>query len=192
MKARNAQYNERGDIDVELLMGEQWVPFTASPNDTEASGRNIFDQLASDNPAAYVAPDPEPQPTAIELFDAAQAALRAAVNDERNRRLYLPFDFNGTLFDRDPVSIARISGAGILALGAMMNGAQLGNYRWHSGATDFGWISYDGSIVTMDAQTVFAFGQAAAKRETLIIFAADALKKTSPIPIDFAADKYWP
>ncbi len=118
--------------------------------------------------------------------------LTEAVNAERDRRLPLPFEFNGTLFDRDPTSLSRISGAGVLALGAMIDGAQPGDLRWHGGLNDFGWISYDGSIINMDAQTVFAFGQAAAERETLLVFAAKALKSMDPIPDDFADDGYWP
>lgn len=128
-----------------------------------------------------------------EAFDPPVLTVTAdQVNAERDRRLPLPFEFNGTLFDRDPVSLSRISGAGVLALGAIINGAPPGDLSWHGGDSDFGWIAYDGSIVNMDAQTVFAFGQAAARTETLIVFAAKALKSMDPIPADYADDLYWP
>ena len=121
-----------------------------------------------------------------------QSVLSEEVNRERDRRLPMPFNFNGSLYDRDPTSVARISGAGTLALGAIIGGAQPGNLRWHGGNNDFGWIDYNGNINTMDAQTVFAFGQAAAERETLIVFSAKSLKTMDPIPEDYANDIYWP
>jgi len=69
MEVRNAQYNARGDIDCELLLGSEWVPFTASSTDGEATGRQLFETLDSDSTtAAYVAPDPEPEPTTAELL----------------------------------------------------------------------------------------------------------------------------
>ncbi|WP_050518331.1 hypothetical protein [Pseudorhodobacter antarcticus] len=63
---------------------------------------------------------------------------------------------------------------------------------WHGGESDFGWIALDNKIVPMDAQTVFAFGQAAARVESELVFIANWLKKQDPIPADFASGKYWP
>jgi len=114
------------------------------------------------------------------------------VRAERDRRLSLDFEFQGKMFQRDRESIARISGAGTLALGAMVGGAQPGDLFWHGRDTPFAWIASDDSLVTMDAQTCFAFGQAAAARETEIIFAAKTLREMDPIPSDYADDKYWP
>ena len=111
---------------------------------------------------------------------------------ERDRRLALDFEFQGVMYQRDPESIARISGAGTLALGAMVSGAQVGDLFWHGRETPFAWIASDDTLVTMDAQTCFAFGQAAAARETEIVFAAKALREMDPIPTDFTDDKYWP
>lgn len=117
---------------------------------------------------------------------------RADVNAERNRRMRGTFTFNGTAFNCDSDSLQRITGAGTLAGFAMGAGAQAGNLYWHGGTSPFAWIAADNSVVTMDAPTAFAFGQAAAANETLHIFAAKALKDLDPIPTDYANDAYWP
>lgn len=117
---------------------------------------------------------------------------RADVNAERNRRMRGTFTFNGTEFNCDADSLQRITGAGTLAGFAMAAGAQAGDLFWHGGESPFAWIAADNSTVTMDAQTAFAFGQAAAANETRHIFAAKALKDADPIPTDYAADEYWP
>jgi len=129
--------------------------------------------------------------TAEELAADRESLIRD-IKQERDRRLPLDFDFQGVMYQRDPESIARISGAGTLALGAMVNGAQVGDLFWHGRETPFAWIASDDSLVTMDAQTCFAFGQAAAARETEIVFAAKALREMGPIPSDFTEDTYWP
>ena len=46
MELRNLQYNQDGSIDLEFkhsIYG--WIPFTASENDTEETGRTIFETL---------------------------------------------------------------------------------------------------------------------------------------------------
>jgi len=82
--------------------------------------------------------------------------------------------------------------AATLAGFAMGAGAKAGNLRWHGGAVDFTWIAADNSLTTMDAQTCFAFGNAAATNESAHIFAGHAIKAMDPIPADFTNDKYWP
>lgn len=128
----------------------------------------------------------------VEELAADRESLIRDIKQERDRRLPLDFGFQGVMYQRDPESIARISGAGTLALGAMVNGTQVGDLFWHGRETPFAWIASDDSLVTMDAQTCFAFGQAAAARETEIVFAAKALREMDPIPTDFTDDKYWP
>lgn len=117
---------------------------------------------------------------------------RADVNYERDLRMRGVFSFNGTVFNCDADSLQRITGAGTLAGFAIAAGAQAGDLFWHGGESPFAWIAADNSIVTMDAQTAFAFGQAAARNETLHIFAAKAIKDMDPIPTDYTADFYWP
>lgn len=114
------------------------------------------------------------------------------VKEERNRRLEADFLFNGKMFQRDSKSLDRITGAATLAGFAIANGAQPGDLRWANPDRDFGWISSDDTVVPMDAQTTFQFGQVAASIETSIVFAAKALREMDPIPTDYKDDKYWP
>lgn len=95
------------------------------------------------------------------------------------------------LWQRDRISLQRITGAATLAGFAVAAGAQPGDFLWHGGSEPFGWIAADNEVVTMDAQTVFAFGQAAAAVETRLIFAARALREMDPIPEDFRDDRWW-
>jgi len=114
------------------------------------------------------------------------------VKAERDRRLVADFEFNSKMFQRDKVSLQRITGAATLAGFAIGNGAAVGDLRWANPDSDFGWIASDDTVVPMDAYTAFQFGQAAAGVETSIIFAAKALREMNPIPDDFKDDKYWP
>jgi hypothetical protein len=121
------------------------------------------------------------------------AQSRAAVNRERDRRMTSTFAFAGKDFDCDQDSLARITGAATLAGFAMGAGAPAGFMRWHGGAADFAWIAADYTLFPMDAQTCFAFGQAAANNQSAFIFAAKAIKGMAPIPADFATNAdYWP
>lgn len=115
-----------------------------------------------------------------------------AVNEERDRRVATRFIFNGKAFAFDPGSKQRVTGAATLAGFAIGNGAQPGDVEWAGGGSPFVWIADDNSLVPMDAQTCFAFGQAAAAHESAHIFAARALKDLNPIPLDYANDAYWP
>lgn len=129
--------------------------------------------------------------TAEDKAAAAQAARSEAVNAERDRRLRAGFVFQGTLFGFDDVSKSRITGAATLAGFAMGAGAQPGDFFWANADEGFGWIAHDNSVVPMDAQTCFAFGQAAAAHESAHVFAAFALKAIG-VPADFADDRHWP
>ena len=53
MKYRNPTFNENGTIDVEIEHPDfGWIPFTASPDDSEPHGRQIFNDL-KDEAAPY-------------------------------------------------------------------------------------------------------------------------------------------
>lgn len=81
MNIRNAAYNAYGTIDCEIehpVFG--WIPFTASPNDTEAHGREIYAELTALGAIApYVPPPapPEPAPPAPPTLAELQAQLTA-------------------------------------------------------------------------------------------------------------------
>jgi len=127
------------------------------------------------------APAPAPPPPTAEQ-----------VNAERDRRIDRGFVFGGNLYQSRPEDRENISGASVAALSAIMSGATAGNYLWHGGASPFVWIAADNSEHQMDAQTMFAFGQAAMAHKQANIFAARAIKDTDPIPTDYTGDSYWP
>jgi len=124
--------------------------------------------------------------TSIHVIDSTD------VDVERDARISTGFKFFGKSYAMDEISKARIAYMATLAGFAVGAGAAAGNYRWHGGDTDFVWIADDNSLNPMDAPTVFAFGQAAATWEMNCIFAARALKDTSPIPTDYQNPSYWP
>lgn len=118
-------------------------------------------------------------------------AASVHVNAERDRRLKT-FTFSGRVFDFDAESTVNIAGAGTLALAAIINGAKPGNLRWANPDRDFMWISADNFSVSMDAQTCFAFAQAAAQWKSGHIHAARLIKDMTKIPSDYAANARWP
>lgn len=122
----------------------------------------------------------------------AKVVTAEMVKAERDRRLEADFEFQGKMYQRDSKSLDRITGAATLAGFAIAAGAQVGDLRWANATRDFGWIASDDTVTTMDAQTAFAFGQAAAERETSIVFAAKTLREMDPIPTDYTDDGYWP
>lgn len=59
MDIRNPIYNADDSIDCEIFHPEyKWVPFTASPHDTEKHGRDIYRAALAMGPAAYIPPPP--------------------------------------------------------------------------------------------------------------------------------------
>lgn len=81
MEIRNPKYTATGAIDCEVdFHGLGWLPFTATPDDPEAHGREIFALAEAMGPAAY---DP-PQASIEDYKTAVQAHLNAAAQS----RLY--------------------------------------------------------------------------------------------------------
>jgi len=114
------------------------------------------------------------------------------VNQERDKRME-KFTFGGKEYSisKDDGSLANVSGAGTLALGAMVSGAQPGNLRWADPAVDFSWIADDNTLTTMDAQSTWAFAQAAAAWRKAMIYKARAIKDLEEIPTDYKNNSYW-
>lgn len=137
---------------------------------------------------AFEVVDGEP----VAVFEAIPPPTPEAVDAERDQRITEGFEFGGTHYQTRDQDRENISGASVAALAAMMNGAQADDYRWHGGDTDFEWIATDNSTTKMDAQTMFAFGQAAMAHKQKHIFAARSLKDSDPIPTDYTDDSYWP
>ncbi len=124
-------------------------------------------------------------------LEADRSEIAAAITAERDRRIAAGFTHNGVNYDFDEASKSRITGAATLAGFALSSGALAGDLLWHGGTQPFVWVAADNSLVSMDAQTCFAFGQAAAAHETRHIFWARALKDADPIPEDFTNDIHW-
>lgn len=114
----------------------------------------------------------------------------ADVDAERDRRAS-SFVFDGKSYDLGGQSLVNVAGAGTMALAAIINGAQAGDYRWSDPEEDFAWIAKDNTKTKMDAQTCWAFSQTAAAWRKHCIFKARVLKDKSPIPADYAADSHW-
>lgn len=132
-----------------------------------------------------------------ETFSESQPELVVSISSvdvdkERDRRIDAGIQFQGVTFQSRATDRENIAGAAQLGFMAMVAGAQAGDLRWSSPNADFAWISSDNTLVPMDAQTVVAFGRAAAERKQALIFAARQLKDMESIPIDYTDDKWWP
>lgn len=114
------------------------------------------------------------------------------IDAERDRRIDAGIEFQGVTFQSRATDRENIAGAAQLAFMAVVAGAQAGDLRWSNADADFSWIASDNSLVPMDAQTVVAFGKAAAERKQALIFAARQLKDMESIPADYADDTWWP
>lgn len=122
----------------------------------------------------------------------APGPTNSDVNKERDRRMEV-FSFNGKDYAirSSDGSLSNVSGAGTLALGAMVAGAQPGNLRWADPNNDFTWIAEDNTQVTMDAQTTWAFASAAAAWRKQMIYNARTLKDLPSIPANYTDNMYW-
>jgi len=79
MSYRNPTFTETGAVDCEINHPQYgWIPFTASPTDSEKHGRDLHEAILADGGiAAYVAPPP---PTEAELLATLATQARAKRN----------------------------------------------------------------------------------------------------------------
>ncbi len=86
MNARNPQYNAAGTVDLEFDHPEYgWIPFTASPDDIEQTGRDLYAQAVAGDfgpIAPYVPPPPYVAPAEA---NKAEAERRLAKTDWVNQ-----------------------------------------------------------------------------------------------------------
>lgn len=76
MNYKNPRYNQHGTIDCEVYHPQfGWVPFTASPDDCEEHGRQLWEILS----AGEVEPYTPPQPPTDEEVAAEAIAIRDAL-----------------------------------------------------------------------------------------------------------------
>ena len=170
------------DPSVQTKPGWRWLPYQAT-----AQPDTMSDPTVHAVPSTIVEPDRVVQTWTT----VTRAPTGKDVNAERDRRLGT-FAFAGHSYNFGPDSQTNISGAGVLSLAAIINGATPGNLRWVDAGHDFTWIDASNQRVPMDAQTCFAFAQAAAIWKSAHIRAARTIKDLSPIPADYATDARWP
>lgn len=166
-------------IDCTIEVDGVEMPYTAAYGDP--STVLVWNALVSGD-AGDIAPYVEPP---------LRVPTPADVDAERDRRIADGFRFAGKAYQSRPEDRENIAGASLAALAAMST-ASPGDFRWHGGESDFVWIAADNSLTPMDAQTMFAFGQAAMAHKQAHIFAARALKDAVPIPPDYEDDSRWP
>lgn len=79
MKIRSPKHNARGTIDCEIEHPEYgWIPFTASPDDVEEHGREIYQKLISGEAGDIAEYIPQQLPTYEELVAYVEAARKEA------------------------------------------------------------------------------------------------------------------
>lgn len=161
------------------------------PNDVKPiSDERFLSILVNPAPGKIRSHDAEGLPI---LIDAPMSVPAAAdIDRERDRRIDAGVEFQGVMFQSRGTDRENIAGAAQLGFMAVVAGAEPGDLRWSSSDADFAWIASDNTLVPMDAQTVVAFGKAAAERKQVLIFAARQLKDMEPIPADYTDDKWWP
>lgn len=158
MNIRNAKYNAIGSIDCEIehdVFG--WIPFTASKDDTEQSGREIYSSALAAEPAAYVD---------TRSVEELKAEKNAAINAARLRANQSHFTFMGEQIATDPLSRSDIDGAH-------------GDWLTGQAPQDWpgGWKTMGNSYVPIpDQATWFAFYRAMVAQGTTNFLHAQALK----------------
>lgn len=121
----------------------------------------------------------------------------AEVNEEMYRRLELDLSYLGHSFQMNETSRNLIRRAAVQASVFLLSGGQADDAKWHlpadqkaSGAA-FAWIASDNTPVPMLASETVAFGTAVDTREMFLRMKARGLKDMTPIPLDYADEKYW-
>lgn len=116
---------------------------------------------------------------------------KSDIDQERDRRIYKSFFWNGFEIQSDRDSIENILGACSKALIFITTGGDPNNPYWTSPTEKFTWIAADNSIVELTPAQMLAMGSTAAEHKKNCIFAARSLKDMNPIPLDFQDDKWW-
>jgi hypothetical protein len=76
MEFRNAHYNAAGTIDCEIDHPQfGWIPFTASPDDIEQFGREVFAAIDKSIVGPYAPPPPEDQPRSMVAKSVVQSRI---------------------------------------------------------------------------------------------------------------------
>ncbi len=114
-RIENARYLENGAIDCEVLFEgmDEPLPYTATPDDTAATGRQIWQALQSGEYPVI------PFTVTPELLAAAREAKKQEINAWRAEQEARPFMFewNGHTWNAGPDSLVRIYPAAMAAKG---------------------------------------------------------------------------
>lgn len=113
------------------------------------------------------------------------------IDSQRDERISSGFEHGERKYRSRAEDRASITENANLAAMAIMNGAQPGELNWLNDDEEFQWIDADNERVPMDAQSMINLARSAATHKNRLVFAARTLKDMSPIPADFADDKYW-
>lgn len=129
----------------------------------------------------------------VQVAAYVEAGTKRDVNLERDRRI-ATFQFGGHVFQYGVQRSGPIASVCSSALGAIMNGAAPGDYRWSNAERDFVWYDIDNVAVKMDAQTAWDFAKSADIWMQGHAVAARALKDMQPIPppAEIAKHPIWP
>ena len=104
---KNARRLENGAIDCEILFEgmEDFIPYTATPEDTATTGQQIWQELQSGKWG-----DIAPFTVSPEMLEAAKAAKRQEIEAWRTEQEAQPFMFewNGRIWNAGPDSLARL------------------------------------------------------------------------------------
>lgn len=173
MEHRNYKRLLDGRIDCEInhhRLG--WIPFTASPDDTEEFGRDLFEEL---NQIGVMDTETLPLPNGYD------------VNNERDKRILRGKVFTVTGYGEVNLEgrqqdIANLSSLGTFALGAIGSG---------QGAATTKFRDKDNVVHTLTWSQVFELYTKASAYISAVYTASWNLKD-SGIPADYTEDTYWP
>ncbi|MCS1364077.1 DUF4376 domain-containing protein [Escherichia coli] len=106
-KIKNARWLESGAIDCEILFEgmEDFIPYTATPEDTATTGQQIWQELQSGKWGEIA-----PFTASPELIAAAKDAKKREIEAWRTEQEAQPFTFewNGRTWNAGPDSLARL------------------------------------------------------------------------------------
>ncbi|HGT5963380.1 TPA: DUF4376 domain-containing protein [Escherichia coli] len=107
-KIKNARWLESGAIDCEILFEgmEDFIPYTATPEDTATTGQRIWQELQSGKWGEIA-----PFTVSPEMLEAVKAAKRREIEAWRTEQEAQPFTFewNGRTWNGGADSISRIA-----------------------------------------------------------------------------------
>ena len=176
MEFRNPVYNRHGTIDCEVnhpRLG--WIAFTASPDDPEESGRDIYAAAVEGEVGEYVEPE-SATPTSDD------------VNTERERRIaagavVTVTGTNGIAIQGRAEDILNLQGLGMGAFARISGGDT---------TTITAFRDANNNMHDLTPPQVFQLWQNGAAYTQAVYAASWVIKAMDPIPSDFRDNSYWP